>query len=312
LAVRRRHSGDPYEVLGVPRQADLREIRAAYRRLAKQYHPDVNSSPDAAQHMSRINWAYRAAAEHARHEGPRVYRGGSHRQAARTGRVRWYVRQRPPPQGGRLVVVTRSVQLRGQRGEGANVEGLVVVENQGTGPLEGEARATPAYVIVSPKQFSLDQGHSQMFRVSVPNRYCGPEAGEVVLDFDTNGGEERVKVGLPAAADVLVALEPSRIDLGELEPDEQREVRLRLSYRGDGLPKSSVTADQPWLELRAISLPRRTQYFRLTVRAPEALGPARGTVRAQVGDAVATATVAVTVRAPAPADDDREEERAER
>jgi DnaJ domain len=305
-AVRRRHSGDPYEVLGIPRDADLHEIRAAYRRLAKQYHPDVNSSPDAAQHMSRINWAYRVAAEHARHEGPRVYRGGSHRQAGRSGRVRWYVRQRPPPQGGRLVVVTRSVELRGQRGESANVEGLVVVENHGTGPLEGEARATPAYVIVSPKQFSLDQGHSQMFRVSVPNRYCGPEASEVTLHFDTNGGEERVAVGLPAAADVLVALEPSRIELGELDPGEHREVRLRLSYRGNGLPKTSVAVDRPWLELRAISVPRRTQYFRLTVRAPEAPGPVQGTVRAQIGEASAVATVSATVRAPTPAGDDRE------
>ena len=310
--MRRRHSGDPYEVLGVARDADLREIRAAYRRLAKQYHPDVNSSPDAAERMSRINWAYRIAAEHARHEGPRVYRGGSHRQPGRTGRVRWYVRQRPPPQGGRLVVVTRSVQLRGQRGEGANVEGLVVVENQGTGPLEGEARATPAYVIVSPKQFSLDQGHSQMFRVSVPNRYCGPEAGEVTLHFDTNGGEERVKIGLPAAADVLVALEPSRVDLGELAPGEQREVRLRLTYRGNGLPKTSVTVDRPWLEVRAMSLPRRTQYYRLTVRAPEEPGPVDGAVRAQVGEAVATALVTATVRSAASERDDREEERAER
>src|SRR5829696_5690188 len=75
--VRRTYSGDPYEELGVARDADLREIRAAYRRLAKQYHPDVNPSPDAAERMSRINWAYRIAAEHARHEGPRVYRGGS-------------------------------------------------------------------------------------------------------------------------------------------------------------------------------------------------------------------------------------------
>jgi hypothetical protein len=186
-----------------------------------------------------------------------------------------------------------------------------VVENQGTGPLEGEARAAPAFVIVSPKQFSLDQGHSQMFRVSVPNRYCGQEAGEVTLHFDTNGGEERVKVGLPAAADVLVALEPSRVDLGELEPGEQREVRLRLSYRGNGLPKSSVTVDQPWLGVQAISLPRRTQYFRLTVCAPETLGPARGAVRAQIGDGSATAAVTLTVRAAAVAGDDRREEPAE-
>lgn len=42
-------SKDPYEVLGVPRSASADEIKAAFRKLAKQYHPDVNSGDSAAE-----------------------------------------------------------------------------------------------------------------------------------------------------------------------------------------------------------------------------------------------------------------------
>ena len=52
---------DPYEVLGVPRDASDEEIKKAYRRLAKQYHPDVNpGNRQAEEKMKEINAAYDA------------------------------------------------------------------------------------------------------------------------------------------------------------------------------------------------------------------------------------------------------------
>lgn len=49
---------DYYEVLELNREATEEDIRAAYRHLAKRYHPDVNASPDAADRFKEINEAY--------------------------------------------------------------------------------------------------------------------------------------------------------------------------------------------------------------------------------------------------------------
>ncbi len=76
---------DYYEVLGVPRDADDNAIKGAYRRLARQYHPDVNKAADAEERFKEINEAYevlsdadrRAAYDRYGHAGTQGFPGGA-------------------------------------------------------------------------------------------------------------------------------------------------------------------------------------------------------------------------------------------
>ncbi len=75
---------DYYEVLGVGRQATEEEVKKAFRRLARQYHPDVSQEEEAEAKFKEINEAYevlsdpekRAAYDRFGHAGPQAAAGG--------------------------------------------------------------------------------------------------------------------------------------------------------------------------------------------------------------------------------------------
>jgi len=54
---------DYYEVLGVGRTSDQDQIKRAYRRMARQYHPDVNKAPDAEERFKEVNEAYQVLSD---------------------------------------------------------------------------------------------------------------------------------------------------------------------------------------------------------------------------------------------------------
>src|SRR3984957_19403371 len=49
---------DPYDVLGVSKTASAAEIKSAFRKLAKKYHPDQSKEPRAKERFAEIGTAY--------------------------------------------------------------------------------------------------------------------------------------------------------------------------------------------------------------------------------------------------------------
>ncbi|MEB3310773.1 MAG: molecular chaperone DnaJ [Snowella sp.] len=56
-------AADYYEILGVSRDASKEDIKRAYRRLARKYHPDVNKEPGAEDRFKEVNRAYEVLSE---------------------------------------------------------------------------------------------------------------------------------------------------------------------------------------------------------------------------------------------------------
>ena len=64
---------DPYEILGVPRDADMEEVKKAYRKLSRKYHPDANiNNPNkelAEEKFKQVQQAYQQIVDEKEHGG---------------------------------------------------------------------------------------------------------------------------------------------------------------------------------------------------------------------------------------------------
>lgn len=94
---------DLYEILGVPRTASADEVKKAYRKLAKQYHPDVNpGNRQAEEKFKEVSAAFEVLSDAKRRKlydefGSDALRSGF--DEARAEEVRRWRRQGAPPGG---------------------------------------------------------------------------------------------------------------------------------------------------------------------------------------------------------------------
>jgi curved DNA-binding protein len=89
---------DYYEALGVDRKASQKEISAAFRKLARKYHPDVNKEPEAEQRFKEISEAHEVLSDP---EKRKLYDAfGADWQAARAAGVDPSQAGRPRGRGG--------------------------------------------------------------------------------------------------------------------------------------------------------------------------------------------------------------------
>src|SRR3954468_15634245 len=91
-----------YEVLQVSNKASPEVVQAAYRVLARVYHPDVNTSPNAARMMRQLNAAYKVLSDpqrRARYDEQRahLWRTRPHHAPAEQPKSRGSVADHPTP-----------------------------------------------------------------------------------------------------------------------------------------------------------------------------------------------------------------------
>lgn len=124
---------DPYKILQVDPEAEHDVVRAAYRRLARKYHPDVTTGPDAQQRMVQINQAWEMLRDPVRRAAVDRARARAADSAARVAAANAHMHVRAQP--GSTDHPGRSQAAGAQRGSG--VTGTAGPGRRSTPPSRG-------------------------------------------------------------------------------------------------------------------------------------------------------------------------------
>jgi curved DNA-binding protein CbpA len=149
MTTRTRIQKDYYAILGVHPAATLADIKRAYRRLARQHHPDTNKNPDAARRFRQITEAYEVLSDPARRKA--------------------YDQTRPPAPEPLATPDTTAVISRL----------LAVLEGAGTAIRRHHPQIPPVVIIIA----SSSNGRQRAYGHHAPQRWhaAGTDRAEIMI-----------------------------------------------------------------------------------------------------------------------------------
>jgi curved DNA-binding protein CbpA len=158
--------GDPYKILQVDSEAEFEVIEAAYRRLARKYHPDVSDTPETRERMVAINGAWEEL------------RTPERRAKADRARARAGVAPAPAPAPGPAAQAPRQpTSARPPRPSPFGVPAGAPAPAPGDGSLRAAAQPRPGESLLY-NQRGVPVGHDRAGgRITTAETWAGPPPG---------------------------------------------------------------------------------------------------------------------------------------
>ena len=235
-----------YDILQVSVTAEPEVVEAAYRRLCKKYHPDVNTGHDSKRRMIQLNAAFEVLGDPSRRA--EYDRGLSRRPSGERRRQR---KDRPTKSQPPIMRVSTRIIGFGSLPQGRWEPFSFDIENVGSGQLSGSIQSSTQHIEIEETRFSGN-------RVTVRGRASLPNGRELGLqghvNITSNGGLHDIIIKIKAEKAMLFLEVSPPVLIVSLSPGDDTVEADILVRRSDGLPASGTIASScKWARLHQSS-----------------------------------------------------------